>query len=559
METFKIIYSVLGGLGIFFFGMKSMSESLQAIAGDAIKNIINSLTSNRIFAVFVGTAVTMLVQSSSVTTVMVVGLVNAGLMELTQALGVIFGANIGTTITGWIISIKVGKYGLLLIGLGIFPMLFAKKERMKSFGMMLFGIGMIFFGLEIMSNSFKPLRTMPSFLDAISYFSGNHYGAYLASMMMGCLLTIVIQSSSAMLGITIALASTGVISFSTAAALVLGENIGTTITAYLASVGGNIEAKRAAKAHAIFNLLGVGIVMCIFPIYVDFIEMIIPGDANFINAAGDKPNIAIHIATGHTIFNVTATLLFLPFINQLANLVKRIHPDTSVKEQHHLVMLGNPSDVLPATAIVQAETENQKFKEIVDRMLVLTTEYLKLEKSDARILAKIKDYERITDSIQKEVTVFCCKVMVSSLTPEQSSQIQAAVRVADELESVADYLDKLATNKTKFLESDELKGEAREDFLQFLAEVTEFYYSCTDGLTNEDCVLDEKKINSRAIELKISADEIRAKHVARISDGTNNPLSVLTYSDMIVALRKVRSHGHNIAQATVRSFKGVDY
>ena len=169
MQAFEIIYSVLGGLGVFFYGMKSMSEALQSVAGDMIKNIINTLTKKRIYAVMVGTFVTMLVQSSSVTTVMVVGFVNAGLMKLTQAIGIIFGANIGTTITGWIISIKVGKYGLLFIGLGIFPMLFGKKNNIRQIGRVLFGVGMIFFGLKIMGGAFKPLRSMPEFLEAISY------------------------------------------------------------------------------------------------------------------------------------------------------------------------------------------------------------------------------------------------------------------------------------------------------------------------------------------------------------------------------------------------------
>ena len=265
MEVFKIIYTVLGGLGVFFYGMKSMSEALQSVAGDVIKNIIHTLTKNRVSALLVGIVVTMLVQSSSVTTVMVVGFVNAGLMSLVQAIGIVFGANIGTTITGWIISIKIGKYGLLFIGLGIFPMLFGKSNKLRQIGRIMFGIGMIFFGLELMSGAFKPLRTMPEFIDAVAYFSQPNYFSYFACVVVGCILTVIVQSSSAMLGITMALATSGAIEFQTAAALVLGENIGTTITALLASVGGNIEAKRTARAHAIFNVLGVAIIFVIFP------------------------------------------------------------------------------------------------------------------------------------------------------------------------------------------------------------------------------------------------------------------------------------------------------
>jgi phosphate:Na+ symporter len=555
MQSFTILYSVLGGLGIFFYGMKLMSDSLQASAGETIKMVINSLTKNRVLAVLVGLLVTTLVQSSSVTTVMVVGFVNAGLMSLTQSIGVILGANIGTTITGWIISIKIGKYGLLLIGAGIFPMLFGKTTKSKNIGQVLFGIGMIFFGLQIMSGAFKPLRSMPEFLEAISYFSGSHYGAYIASALVGCLLTMVIQSSSAMLGITIAMASSGVISFQTAAALVLGENIGTTITALLASVGGNINAKRAAKAHAIFNCLGVVLILCFFPLFVEFVEWLIPGQADFVNASGDKPNIAVHIATGHTMFNVTATLVFLPFLNYLAKIVTKIHPDAVVKEKHHLKILGNPSDMIPATALVQAETENKKLKDIIDRMFEKTIEYLEADKNDARTLAKIKDYERITDNIEKEVTLFICKLMESPLTPSQSTRAQAIVRIADELESVADYLDKLATYKTRFTSNSKLDGSAREEFLTFLQEVKSYYDGCCSGVIAER-TLDVERMNKLSIELKLKAEQIRENHLERIAKKDYNPLTALTYSDMVVALRKIRSHSHNIVEALSRTVHG---
>ena len=551
MEAFKIIYSVLGGLGIFFFGMKLMSESLQAAAGQTIKKVINSLTSNRLFAVTVGIVVTMLVQSSSVTTVMVVGFVNAGLMSLAQSIGIIFGANIGTTITGWIISIKIGKYGLLLIGLGIFPTLFSKNQKWKYFGQAMFGIGMIFFGLEIMSGAFKPLRTMPEFLDAISYFSGRHYGAYLASVFVGCILTVVVQSSSAMLGITIAMATSGVISFHTAAALVLGENIGTTITALLASVGGNINARRAGKAHAIFNLLGVVAMMAIFPLFVELVEWLVPGDSNYINADGDKPNIAVHIATGHTLFNITATLLFLPFLGVLAKIVTRIHPDPAVKEQTHLEVLGSPSEMVPATALVLAEQENVKFKDIVDRMFKLTREYLESSDNDARTLAKIKDYERITDNIEKEVTLFVCRLMESPLSPRQSAKAQSIVRIADELESVSDYLDRLATYKTRFTSNGDFSGVVREEFFNFFDEVHSFYETITVGAGNS-ALVDQEKMNHKTIELKLKAEQIRENHVERISKGGYDPLTAMTYSDMVVALRKIRSHSHNIVEALTR-------
>lgn len=551
MEAFKIFYTVLGGLGIFFYGMKAMSDALQAAAGDMIKNIINSLTTNRIFAVTVGIVVTMLVQSSSVTTVMVIGFVNAGLMQLTQAIGVIFGANIGTTVTGWIISIKVGKYGLLLIGLGIFPTLFAKNNNWKHFGRILFGIGMIFFGLDLMGSAFKPLRTMPEFLDAISYFSEQHFTSYLASALVGCILTMIIQSSSAMLGITIAMAMSGVLSFHTAVALVLGQNIGTTITAVLASVGGNVHAKRAAKAHAIFNVLGVVIMLIIFPFYIEFIEWLIPGGANFVNASGDKPYIAVHIATSHTIFNVASTLIFIPFLGHLADFVTRLTPDKEVKEKHHLIVLGNPTDIIPATALVQAEQEVQKFKEIVGKMFDLTRDYLIAEENDTDLLAKITDYEQITDNIQKEITVFVCKVMENPLSAEQSTEAQNMVRISDELESVADYLERVAKYCTRFRTETSLTGDVKTEFFEFFDDVHKFFNSTVRVI--EDINLYDKTVSERKSEkLRLIANSMRDKHVDRVTSGEFNPLTALTYSDMVVAVRKIRAHSLNISQAICR-------
>jgi len=554
MDAFTLCYTVLGGLGVFFYGMKSLSDAMQAIAGDMIKNIINTLTTNSVLAVLVGTSVTMLVQSSSVTTVMIIGLVNAGLMKLTQAIGVIFGANIGTTITGWIISIKVGKYGLLFVGLGVFPMLFGRSDRWRQIGRAIFGIGMVFFGLEIMSSAFKPLGSDPGFLNMISFFSGQHYGAYIASVAVGCLLTMIVQSSSAMLGITMAMAAAGTITFNTAAALVLGENIGTTITALLASVGANVNAKRAAKAHSLFNVCGVFIVMLIFPYYVSFIEWFVPGDANFVATDGTLPNIGVHIATGHTLFNLSATILFLPFINVIAKIVTRLTPDKEHKEVQHLVMLGNPVDIMPVTALVQAETEVVKMKSIVDRMFKLTREYLELPKLEAKMLNKIKDYERITDNIQKEVTVFICKLLERSLSEFQSVKAQNIVRIVDEIESVADYLDRLVSDRTRGGDTFVLVGESRTEFFDFFNMVKEYYDFVVAGLI-KPAEFDMSVSSRRSIELHALAVDMRSRHLFRATHGEYQAESALVFSDMVVSLRKVRSHVLNISQAIDRTEK----
>lgn len=548
METFKIVYTLLGGLGIFFYGMKMMSDALQQAASDVITKVINSLTSNRVLAVVVGMIVTMIVQSSSVTTVMVVGFVNAGLMNLTQAIGVILGSNIGTTITGWIISIKVGKYGLLFIGVGIFPALFAKSTKLQHIGKVLFGVGMIFMGLEFMSGAFKPLRTNESFLSMISYFSEQTYLSYGASIITGCLLTVIIQSSSAMLGITIALATTGIIQFPTAAALVLGENIGTTITALLASVGTNTNAKRAARAHAFFNVFGVLLLFSILPVYIGFVEWLIPGDSSLIDSEGNAPNIAAHIAASHSLFNITSTIVFLPFIGYLAKFVTKITP-AQEGEIKHLKLVGDSSDIVPATAIVLADSEVKKMKDVIDRMYRTTRSYL--NKPNPKALEKVNSYEQITDNMQTEVTVFMCQVMEKPLSDRQSFKCQAIIKIVDELESIADYLDRIVLYKARY-GKDSLEGISTEEYFEFMDKVWDFYQLCMQGYLSDD-YRELNELHSMSEELRKVADGMRDKHLDRVSKGEYKAHSALTYSDMVVALRKIRAHSLNIAEAVEMS------
>ncbi len=547
MSTFDIIYTFFGGLGIFFYGMKSMSDALQAVAGDVIQRIINSLTSNRVFAILVGVFVTMIVQSSSITTVMVVGMVNAGLMNLIQALGIILGANIGTTITGWIISIKIGHYGLLLVALGTFPGLFAKNPKIKLIGKALFGVGMVFFGLETMSDSFRPLRDNPNFLHMLSYFSGENYFGYFFSILIGCMLTMVIQSSSAMLGITMALAGTGVIHYHTAAALVLGENVGTTITAILASIGGNINAKRAALGHAIFNLTGVLVLFSFFPRYLEFVDWFVPGDANFTDALGNRPYMSVHIASAHSFFNILTTLFFLPLLGQLCTLVKWIIKDKdNEKEKYHFVVLGDPQAILPSVAIAQAQQEITKMREIVGKMFLLTREYFSSDKKNVHILNKIQFYEKTTDTIQKEITVFISKVMQQQLTSFQSLQLQTIIKLADELESAADYLEKLTIYRNRLTTNELPDGESMSDLIKLARSTFDFFNLCTHKIKIMD-IDNFEECENKSQELFNMAEHLRDGFLSHSRQMEIKPLVGMTISDMASAIRKIRGHSYNMA------------
>ena len=331
----SMVFSLIGGLGIFLLGMRYMSDGLQTVAGDSLRKLIKVATDNRFKACGVGILTTLLVQSSSVTTVMAVGLVNSTVMELSQAIGIILGANIGTTITGWVLYLKIGKWGLPILGIAAFVYLFSKKEKVRYISMALMGIGMIFFGLEIMKSGFKPMKEIQTFEAAFMHFDASTYPGVLKCAFVGCFLTVIVQSSSATLGITIALAVTGSINFQTAAALVLGENIGTTITAYLATIGSSNNAKRAAYFHIFFNLTGVIWITLIFHPYLDFISFVmenfmnvqninavemIDGKENFVNITGA-------IAMVHTIFNVANVILFLPLTHYASKVLHKLIPD----------------------------------------------------------------------------------------------------------------------------------------------------------------------------------------------------------------------------------------
>jgi len=363
-QVTQLVFGIVGGLGIFLLGMKNMSEGMQAVAGTGMRRMIAAVTNNRFMATGVGTLVTCVVQSSSVTTVMVVGFVNSGVMSLSQAIGVILGANIGTTITGWILVLQIGKYGLPLLGAAAFVYLFSRSDRWRYWAMFFMGVGMVFFGLEIMKDACSIIKEIPTFEDWFQKFQAHNYPGVLACALVGCVLTMALQSSSATLGITIALTIQGVIPFETGAALVLGENIGTTVTAFLASLGATTNARRAAYFHVIFNLIGVFWITLIFQHYISFIQQVIPGDVSRVvietidgKAVNTYPDTKVMIAATHSVFNIVNTILFLPFLPFLGRMLERLVPPKAFKEKPKLTDLDVRMLDTPALGVEQWRNE----------------------------------------------------------------------------------------------------------------------------------------------------------------------------------------------------------
>ncbi len=551
IDPFTMGYTAIGGLGIFILGMKYLSDSLQSLSGGLIRKAISSVTSNRFLAVIVGLVVTCFVQSSSITTVMVVGLTNAGLMQLTQAIGVILGANIGTTITGWILAVKIGKYGLLLVALGIFPMLFSKNDRISAIAKVMVALGLIFFGLEIMSDAFKPLRKDEGFMQLMLSLDAQSLLSILGCVAIGCAMTMVIQSSSAMLGITIALALTGAIPLYTAVALVMGENIGTTITAQFAAIGGSVAARRAAMAHTVFNVLGVFIIVSIFSTYVDLIEKFVPGLSSFVDADGNRPYIAAHIAMAHTFFNVTATLVMLPFLNYLAKLVSKMVPEKAGAEKGAFKYIGAPGTMPVAMGVSMVFEELKRMQGCVREALTNTESFLQRDtKGRDRIYRKVKELEDQTDVMQHEITTFTVTLMqAGGASKEQSDRAYSYVRAADELESIADYAAAICSYM-KRLDKHELdySADGWADLRNFHTEVFNFFTQVCHAFNDED-VSSTRKIYNEATRLNDLADQVRKAHLDRMKEGSCGALPALTFSDMAVALRRIKNHTVNLHEA----------
>ncbi len=550
MNYFEIAYTAVGGLGIFFLGLKYLSESLQSSGKEAIKRILASFTRNRVMAVLAGIGITVFVQSSTISTVMTVSLVNAGLMELRQAIGVILGANIGTTVTGWIISFQIGKYGLLLIGLGMYPMIAADRPWLNTTGKTLVALGLIFTGLQFMSGAFVPLRTDENFISYLHLFDARSLPSLLACVVLACLLTVLVQSSSAMLGITITLAATGVIDFHTAVALIIGENIGTTITAQLAAIGANTSAVRTARAHAIFNMAGAVLIIAIFPWYVSFVDWMVVGEANMQTEDGMRPNIGWHIAVAHTMFNVVNVLVWIPLIGYLTKLVTWLVPQKGEKEIHKLKYLGTRNTMAPEVALQQADLEMDNMVVITREMFEVTKEYVNSEKHDKKLFERVNHLEDITDNIEEEMIKFITMTLTGSVSKTQSHRGYGLIRMADEIESIADSLQSFTIYRSRlYKRKEDISEDAWADIMGYFDEVSAYFDRLTAARHRGATVPEIKAMIGDARRLNDLADNMRDRHLDRIQRGDCHTVTAQTYSDMFVSLRHIKNHAVNYIEA----------
>ena len=552
MDSFlELIFQLLGGLGIFLLGMKSMSDGMQAVAGSSLRRLIGVVTNNRLAATLVGIFVTCVVQSSSITTVMVVGFVNSGVMALSQAIGVIMGANIGTTITGWILVLKIGKYGLPILGAAAFGYLFSKNERRRYTAMAIMGVGMVFFGLELMKDACAIIKQMPDFEEWFSLFNADTYLGVLKCALVGCVMTTLVQSSSATLGITISLASQGVISYETAAALVLGENIGTTITALFASLGATTNARRAAYFHVIFNMLGVLWITAIFSWYVKLVPQIVDVDVlqqEIVDGEVTFPGTTAAIAATHSIFNVINTLIFLPFVPLFVKFLQRIVPSKDYKEKPRLTDLDIRMLETPLLAIEQSQKEIERMGDGCLKMLSWLGELREQSAPDTSLADRLKKREEVLDHMQDEIAEFVTKLLSGNVPHSVSEEGRRQIRIADEFESISDYIQDLDKFDRKLRKAGYRFTETQLESLKHLQQQTSSYIEkIHEGLVqaNRNTMTQTEQLAKRIRDLIKTS---RKQHLEELSTGGIVPVVSVAFLASLNAFSRVRDHSYNIAE-----------
>ncbi|KEZ51030.1 MULTISPECIES: Na/Pi cotransporter family protein [Metabacillus] len=537
LDLQKMIFEFLGGLGIFLFGIKFMGDGLQKSAGDRLRDILDKFTTNPVMGVLAGIFVTILIQSSSGTTVLVVGLVSAGFMNLRQAIGVIMGANIGTTVTAFIIGIKISDYALPILFAGAVLLFFFKNKKIHNFGQIVFGFGALFFGLELMGDGMKPLRSLQAFQELTVSMSDNP----LLGVVIGTVFTVIVQSSSATIGILQELHGLGLIDIKASLPVLFGDNIGTTITAVLASIGASVAARRAALTHVIFNLIGTAIFLLILPLFTAFVAML---KANL----GLNPEMTIAFA--HGTFNLSNTLIQLPFIGVLAYIVTKLIPgeDSLVEyKAKHLdpLFIEQSSSI----ALGQAKEEILRMGQFASLGLEEANQYLKTNQSKhADTAYQIEDAINNLDRKITDYLVLISRAEMSAAESEEHSTLMDTVRdierVGDHFENIVELVDYQLTNKVKLTES-------------ALKDLDEMFTLTISTLKDAITALDDKNTDLAAKVMK-SEEQIdkmertlRKKHILRINEGSCTGQAGIVFVDIISNLERIGDHSVNIAEAVL--------
>lgn len=560
------ILTLVGSLGLFLYGMKLMSEALQKVAGSKMRQILGAMTSSRIKGVFTGILVTTTIQSSSATTVMIVSFVNAGLISLIASIGLIMGANIGTTITAWIIAllgfkVSLSFLSLPLIGLS-FPLFFSKNSTRKSWGEFIIGFAILFIGLQFLKESVPGIDGNHEALNFLSSFTDLGFISVLIFILVGTLLTVIIQSSSATMALTLVMCYNGLIPFELAAAMVLGENIGTTITANIAATVANVSAKRTARAHLIFNMFGVVWMVAVFHYFLRGINYflqqrhgvsILQTDLSVDDFESVHSIYPIGLAIFHTSFNVINTLLLIGFAPLIARIATKMVPDKGDDdEEFRLKFINSGLFSTSELAIIQALYEVSDFGSRIERMFTFIQSLIVEEKSKKyyKLLSKIEKYEQITDNIELEIAIYLTKVSEGEISHESSKKIRAMLKIIDDMESVADAIyqlskvvDNLKQSKSKFTEHQNNSILEMHDLVkQALVEMNLNLKNDFKNMDIKNAYLIEKMINTKR-------NLLRQQHIEDLKEKKYKHKTGTFYSDMFSINERIGDYIINVSEA----------
>ena len=548
---------LLGSLGLFIFGMKIMSDGLQRTAGEKLRRMLGSITSNRFKGVFTGFMSTSIVQSSSVTTVMTVSLVNAGLINLRQSAGVMMGANIGTTITAWLVlllgfKVSISSYALALIAIGA-PLLFMTFRKSKDLANAIIGFAILFIGLQFLKDAVPNLDKDSALVQFFINYKDIPFISNLMFVGLGALVTIVIQSSSAAMALTLTMVSKGIIPFEVACAMVLGENIGTTITAEIASSIGNVHAKRSARIHSLFNIVGVTWMLIIIPLFLELIGFFI-GQSHGLTFDPENTGMANEgIALFHTLFNSANVLLLIGFVPFLVKIAERsVSSRGEADEEFKLDYISAAGIALPEVAILEAKKEVAKFGHVTTRMndFVKTLINDQDKKKRNKMFSKLKKYEEITDRVEVEVANYLDKLSIQEISQEASSQIRSMLSITNDLERIGDvYYQMSKTIERKDEEKIYFLPEQRENLNKMLDLLEKAFTEMNTNLSSEYGHISIE--NSKKIEREINQlrNELRKSYLENAEKGEYKFQPGIMYNNLFSSCEKVGDHIINVTEA----------
>ena len=550
-DILMIIINFAGALAVFLFAMKMMSEGLQKAAGSKMRAILGRITGNPLSGILTGTAVTAVIQSSSATTVMVVSFVNAGLLSLSGAVAVIMGANIGTTVTAWIIALLglgggSGAFSLpmLLAAISLF-FIFSKRESLKPVGETVIGLALLLVGMELLQGAMPNLEQYPGLLEGIASLSGFGFWSILLFIVIGTVLTCLVQSSSAMMAITLLMCYNGMLGTEMAIALVMGQNIGTTITANIAAAVANTAGKRAARAHLVFNVVGVLVTLALFRPIVTLVQSVYPTD------------VPMAITLFHTLFNVGNTVLLAWFIPQILWLVDRMVPEAKEgagkerKDEYHLTYISGGTVSTAELNLQSAKKELQLFSKEVLKMYALlpSLRTANSEKTFDAILKQISQYEELTDRMDREITDFLTAVGSGGLSQHASIRVSSMLRISDNLESIGDTIFQIAqTRKNKREDAVHFSDHLNANLEQMTAAVQNALAVMDNNLADFDNA-DLRAANDAENAVNTLRDRLRAEHIEALKTGKYNYAVGNAYSSLYAQYEKLADHVINVSEA----------